>query len=226
MCIINDEVKSVSTTSIFVCKSPSGDRQLTIYSNAVDSTVDNNVMILPFPVQNCVTGEQQVVYYDLSSCPCFFDNLDETFIWPESSQSERNKLRSDNTDCCDNNTLEVIEVGSYLVSTAHSVSDLSRLNADVFTLSSGVSRLVKKNYSRDFGFIICQLKRGFHEYHPFAYSHCLLNSSTSNLWLPTMHHHAHSSGIVANIWSTMRSFFSFSPEKAVWDHTIYVRYMT
>ena len=78
MCIINLEVKDVSGTSIFVSMDKSKNRQLTIYANTVDTISPNNAMILPFPIRNTESTENQIQYYDMTSKSSFFEYLGQS----------------------------------------------------------------------------------------------------------------------------------------------------
>lgn len=46
---------------------------------------------------------------------------------------------------------------------------------------------MKSKYSNtDYGFVVCKLKKGNNDYHPFAYTHKIYNDK---LFVPTMHYH-------------------------------------
>ena len=62
MCIIAGEVRRVAGTKLFVMPSSDGRRQITVYSNKVD-TPGANVMCLPVP--NPESIEFETVYNDL-----------------------------------------------------------------------------------------------------------------------------------------------------------------
>ena len=119
-------------------------------------------------------------------------------------------------ECCDS-VLEVIDVGSYQVSTAFSITDLSRIDSSVFSLSHDVAALLATNYPDNFGFIICQLKQGAQSYHPFAYSHFSFSDDGTRLFVPTRHYHPHSTK--QSIWARVKEWVS---NTADWDHKIYV----
>ena len=54
MCIISKEVNAVSKTKLFASLDDTGTRQLTVYSNQVDTDTSDNAMILPVPNPNTV----------------------------------------------------------------------------------------------------------------------------------------------------------------------------
>lgn len=218
MCIINKPVKSVSNTSIFVAAGADGNRQLTIYSNTVD-TFQCNTMILPFPLLSTEPLTTQIVYYDATEISSFFDTLESTFSY-----------ETDSDDLCDNicakniESLPVFDIGSYQVSTAYSVSDLLRVDKTIFSLSTQVASLLNREYANNFGFVICQLKEGCQTYEPFAYSHYLLKDTSTGcgrLFVPTKHYHA-DEGENGGAFSLWKGFQALFYDKAHWDHNIYV----
>jgi hypothetical protein len=80
--------------------------------------------------------------------------------------------------------LAVFNVGSYSVSVANNLTDLHRVDTSVFNNCSDVLR---QHYTEPYwGFIICQLRDGNQKYHPFAYSHVMLNGT---FFIPTRHYH-------------------------------------
>lgn len=63
-----------------------------------------------------------------------------------------------------------------------SLNDLSRVDGSVFNLSHVCFDLLKSIYDYTFGFVICKLAKGLENYHPFAYSHKMIQSR--QLFLP------------------------------------------
>lgn len=177
MCIIADEIISVSDTKIFVAPDVSGKRQYVCYSNSVSNVVEHNVMILPVP------NPGTLQFVDLTNYEDFFDECDQHFHDPNPSFSDNFLGFSTN-----GNTLQVMNVGSYVVSVAKCFDDLMRVDKSVFVLNNELIDVLKKYYSRPFwGFIVCKLKKGSEKYHPLAYSHDIYNG---RIFIPTRHYHA------------------------------------
>jgi hypothetical protein len=108
----------------------------------------------------------------------------------------------------------------------YTLEDLDRVDRSVFELSAGARTLLTKEYPANFGFLICKLKMTpahstSHKYEPFAYSHCLHQSSNPRtgltrqmLFLPTKHYHPHTRPSSSRTGSRQ--------EDADWDHQIVV----
>ncbi len=182
MCMISLPVEQVSKTNIFVGLNSSKSHQLTIYSNFVSNNSDANAMVIPVPHPSTVN------FHNVSHINNFFKVVDKSFFrqaktlsWNNSSYSDSkgtSRARSD---------LEVFSVGSYQVSLAHNLSDLSRLNKEIFVLSPGLAKTLESNYSDPvWGFIVFVLARDKKDYHPFGFSHALYNNK---IYIPTRHYH-------------------------------------
>ena len=193
MCIFTPPiVEKVSKTKIFVAPLPSK-RQLTVYSNNVQ--IDNPVaMVLPFPSKNVGKyGGCRLI--NLEDYKDIFDDLDLIFGPKHSFEGARSYGISTNS------SLEVFQIGSYKVSIVPSLTHLYRLQFNVFNLTPDVGKVLKQNYPKGFGFVVCIIdKTG--EFHPLAYTHSLLNNA--KLFIPTRHLHSHSS------------------KEIDWDHEIYM----
>lgn len=219
MCIISNPVESVSQTKIFVGPNKNLERQITVYSNQVNNVSESNAMILPVPHPSTVQ------FIDLSNYKHLFTDLDEVFYKTESTLRSTNSLYFST----DSDKLQVFNVGSYKVSLALGLNDLTRVDKSVFSLSSGCYDLLKSSYDSTFGFIICKLAKGLENYHPFAYSHQMIKPG--QLFIPTKHYHDHKKGFVYdpnNIDdSPMFSYFKL-PKTASnqvaddWSHDIYL----
>ncbi len=180
MCIINSEIESVSNTKILVGLSKDNKRQITVYSNMVDTPVSNNFMILPVPhpksVQFINLSNYKTIFNDCDSC--FFDEDDQTFGDTFSYSNSYNSA---------DRKLEVMNIGSYKVSLAMCLDDVKHVDKSVFELSLGCSELLEKTYKeKHWGFIICKLSKGNEEYHPFGYSHDILDKQ---VFIPCKHFH-------------------------------------
>ena len=219
MCIISNPVEEVTNTKILIVPNTRTNRQLTIYSNEVFNKSSNNAMILPVP------NPQTVMFHNLSSYPTIFKDCKSCFY---SQQSRSYSTDSYSFNVSTNSAkLEVIDVGSYQVSLAMSLSDLKRVDTNVFTLSSGCEQLLAKDYSNpDIGFIICKLADGNKEYHPFGYSH---NIYKNILFIPTKHYHDHSSVQNEKLQTFFPTLFPRSTSASIfpsmdedWSHEIYL----
>ncbi len=185
MCIISNHVETVAKTKILVAVKPLTNRQLTVYSNYVDNNSENNAMILPVPYPNTVQ------FHDLSNYKNIFTDCDNCFPKPKDIYKSTN-LSTNSYGWNDSKPLKVFNVGSYQVSLANSLSDLKRVDTNVFKLSKGCDELLSQQYNNPiFGFIICKLSKGSEEYHPFGYSHNLPNNN--QVFIPTKHYHEHNS---------------------------------
>ena len=198
MCMISDEIISVGKTRRFVgVNTGTRQKQITIYSNEVDTESLKNSMILPVPFP------ESVKFIDMSEYPDIFEDCESSFenIVTRSLNYGRGDYFSDNC------FLDVLDVGSYKVSLAKNIQELSNVDPHVFTIPSEFIEMLKENYtSKSWGFIICRLDKGLKEYHPFAYSH---NIAGNNVFIPTRHYHKHSAGEVV------------IKNRADWDHDIY-----
>lgn len=180
MCIIANEVKEVSHTKIMVATNAARTHQVTVYSNMVNSVTSENAMILPVPYPSSVR------FADLSKYTTVFGDCQKDFFNARQtlSRSMSYGVKSQNS----NDSLAIFDVGSYSVSLANNVADLDRIN-ESFQITEECLQFMKSRYTAAFwGFIICKLKSGAHEYHPFGYSHALLNKI---FFIPTLHYHVH-----------------------------------
>jgi len=80
--------------------------------------------------------------------------------------------------------LPVVRVGSYLCSSAASLSDLRRVDSKEFTLSPSVEAVLSTQYRQGYGFLVCKLTSDGPQ-HPIAYVHDL----PLKLFVPTFHEH-------------------------------------
>lgn len=175
MCVISGPVNSVASTKIFTMPSRDGSRQLVVYSNAVDTPVDN-VMILPVPRPETVEFERVP---------------DELFVQCASSFFKEVTLSVNRGLLPD---LEVRSHGSYSVVLAASVADLDRVPTSFTQLTREVTNFLASEYPHGFGFLLCKLKDGHTEYTPFAYSHAI--GFGDRLFTPTKHFHMDSYGSI------------------------------
>lgn len=199
MCIILGQVYSVTQTKLFVLANKNKTRQMTFYSNAVN-TPERNMMILPVPNSGQAIELHTVDYKKM------FDDLKRSVKSTYQELSRDTLSRSfAYSSASPRDTLEILSHGSYLVSIAPQLEDLLRLNMDVFELTPELYHFFGKQYSREFSYICCILKEGMEAYEPLCYSHPL--HSSGRLFVPTLHYHKHGDKI--------------ETEEADWDHTIY-----
>lgn len=231
MCMIVGEVPvHISDTNIYVGKTIDGTKQFTVYKNKVEYERSRNpsyemtreqirerflkgelspnpntetrpmAMVLPVPF---VKGNKEIIevvamdgkYHNI------FDKL--RLLFPNLSwrgQSFGGERFADSRNAAPP-PIEVLKVGSYDVSVVESLDDFGRLQNDVFALDPNFSSLLKREYSKGFGFVVCRLQNGA-KYHPIAYVHPLREDG--KLFVPTKHYH------------------NGSESHADWDHEIYI----
>lgn len=199
MCIILGEVHSVSQTKLFGVVNKSKTRQMTFYSNAVDSP-EENMMILPVP---CSDGELEL--HDIQY-KTIFDHLKESVRSTRQESNYGSMTRSLAASASlPRDTLEVKLFGSYYVSIAPQLEDLLRLNTSVFDLTPEIYQFFGQHYTREFSYLCCVLRPGMKGYEPLCYSHPL--HSSGKMFLPTLHYHNHGDHI--------------ETDNADWDHLVY-----
>jgi hypothetical protein len=204
MCMVQGEVEHISKTNIIVGKL-NNDTQFTVYSNKIDlnknfnfmngrefilpkKSQDNVAMILPFP-----KGELRI--YNMTGKGEVFDTLKHyfpTMLFGHKNSGSRQM---------DSRQIDVVTVGSYETSIVPEYKDFKYLQNDYFNLEKGMQKILERDYSKDYGFLVCKIKEGA-TFHPIAYSHPL--RSDSNFFIPTKHYHNNSEN---------------DPD---WDHEIYV----
>ena len=230
MCIIANPVVKVASTKIWVSPNKDGTRQLTIYSNSVE-TMTKNAMILPVPT----TDVDSIKFLDLSFYQRFFDDCKACFrsTKPLSDFTYGARTTTLSANYSKRSTLAVHDVGSYKASIVPSLGDFDRLDKTVFTVSGDLADMLKNTYSSGFSFIVCQLEKGSVNYHPFAYTHTM--AQNGKLFVPTKHWHAHGNAGGSSSWLPgflPRNAFSGtlygqdmdhlrSTVSADWDHVIY-----
>jgi hypothetical protein len=199
MCILLGEVHRVSKTKLFVLPNKNKTRQMTFYSNSVD-TPKQNMMILPVPNSANSIQLHTIKYKTM------FQDLKKSVKSLYEREREHNYMsRSLSASAGPRETLEVITHGSYLVSIAPHLEDLLRLNSSVFEFTPELFHFFANHYNHEFSFLCCVLKEGSKGYEPLCYSHPL--HSSGKLFVPTLHYHVHGS--------------KAETEEADWDHMIY-----
>jgi hypothetical protein len=206
MCIISHSVNKVAKTKIFGMPSKDGTRQLTVYTNAVD-TPKANVMCLPVPFPESVKFEK-VPKKLFDQCKLSFP---EKPMWSRTPQ---------NLTLSASRGVEPIKIqshGSYEVAIVPSLYDFHRVPGNFYVLSEEVKHFLFNSYPPEWGVLLCKLKEGSSDYEPFAYSHDLHNES---LFLPTKHYHTHED----KDFKAGRSYFPSQSIHADWDHEMYLCY--
>lgn len=199
MCILSATVDSVAATKLFTCPLQDGKRQFVVYSNTVDTPIENNTMVLPVP------NPDSVEFFNMSHYKTFWDNLKSSFRSRQDEPHMRSLLYASRS-ASPSESLPVFAVGSYAVSIVPTTDDFTRLNPHEFTIDSALPSLLALKYSGEFGYLVCKLRKGNHGYHPFAYMHDIHPNRL--LFLPTYHLHPDGSYLHAE-------------EKGDWDHVIY-----
>lgn len=190
MCLISREIESVSNTKILVAPNQNNTRQLTVYSNQVLNVSDSNAMVLPVPLP------QTLEFIDLSDYKNLFEDCNKCFY--NNNRLRSNKV-SNSYNTKDNKLLQVFNIGSYKVSVAMNLDQISRVDSKVFKLSPGLSKTLQTFYYQKYwGFIICKLNSGPELYHPIAYSHQIIDSK---IYIPTRYYHQEVKWADINKWA-------------------------
>lgn len=191
MCLISTEVQNVSKTKILIAPNYNKTRQLTVYSNFVSNISDSNAMVLPVPLPNSIE------FIDLSNYTNLFEDCAKCFYNPYRGRSLNLSTNSFNTK--DDKPLEVFNVGSYQVSLAKNLEQISRVDSRIFKLSDGLKQTLEMFYYQPYwGFIICKLAKGPESYHPFGYSHDIIDNK---IYIPTRHYHQEAKWADVNGWA-------------------------
>jgi hypothetical protein len=192
MCLISTEIQKVSKTKILIAPNHNKTRQLTVYSNFVNNISESNAMVLPVPKPNSIQ------FIDLSEYSNLFEDCASCFYNPYKSKSLNFSTNSYNSRG-DDKPLEVFNVGSYQVSLAKSLEQISRVDTRIFKLSEGLKQTLEMFYYQDYwGFIICKLAKGSETYHPFGYSHDIIDNK---IYIPTRHYHQEAKWSDVNGWA-------------------------
>lgn len=216
MCIFDGNIDNVSNTKIFISvvypaklivkkihgiekgfKTPIGKPlQLVIYSNNIQMPsinydtevpgikIPQTAMILPFPL---IKGENRVKILDMSKYSNFFEDID--MIFPVlKNQGFTNMTYGELNDS--EEMLEIQYVGNYKASIVPNFDSFNKLNYDEFNLKPDVKELLRKFYSKGYGFMVCIINNKNSkpsQFHPFAYVHEI--RSDRRIFIPTRHYH-------------------------------------
>lgn len=175
MCIFSRAVEYVSDTNIFAVAS-TDNRQLLVYQMRYGAE-EELAMILPLPTPPD-SAEDAVRFINLEEYDEFFDDLRSGFGngagggfggGPRQVQEE---------------TLEVVEVGSFVASFVPTVADFERLD-ERFRLPEGTWD--KLPAYQQYGFVVFQLQSDKEKVHPMAFDFPRQNAD--RLFFPTVHIH-------------------------------------
>ncbi len=201
MCILSAIVDKVASTKLFTCVLNDGERQFIVYSNTVDTPIQNNTMILPVP------NPESVQFVDLSQYKNFFEDCQSSFRKKYDESYDSRYTCSLRSAAADHKPLPVYTVGSYAVSIVPSAADFARLDRSQFSIERTLPPLLAQKYDDpSFGYLVCKLRKGNHSYHPFAYTHDIHTNHL--LFLPTYHIHPDGTDLM-------------DEKEADWDHVIY-----
>jgi hypothetical protein len=193
MCLISTEIEKVSKTKILVAPNSNSTRQLVVYSNYVNNVSESNAMVLPVP------NPQTVKFIDLTGYKNLFEDCASCFYSPYGLKSSTLNYSTNSYNTRDDKPLEVFNVGSYKVSLAMNLEQISRVDPRVFVLSPGLKQTLEMFYYQPYwGFIICKLNSGPETYHPLAYSHQIIDSK---IYIPTRHYHQEVKWSDVNTWA-------------------------
>lgn len=214
MCIVADQVKSVSKTKIasFMIKagldqSEKEIYQLVIYSANIDSVVNKNALILP--VYNPGNNPNKIIPLDLSEMSDFFDKLDALYNRSNNSNS------FGVTYSCNCASLPVHRVGNYKFSIMPSKEDFVRLNTSELIVDPA-ARVSIDVHSNNYSFIVYQFyQKGYIDITPFGY--LCKPYKDHQMIIPTIHGHPDNC-IAFNRHYIDRNVFEDVSE---YDHVIY-----
>ncbi len=193
MCLISAEIEKVSKTKILIAPNANNTRQLVVYSNYVNNLSESNAMVLPVP------NPQTVEFIDLTAYSNLFEDCSSCFYSIHKSKSLNRQYLTNSFNTRDDKPLEVFNVGSYKISLAMNLEQISRVNSAIFDLSPGLKQTLEMFYHQPYwGFIICKLNSGPELYHPFAYSHNIIQSQ---IYIPTRHYHQEVKWSDVNGWA-------------------------
>lgn len=181
MCLISTEIESISDTHILVAPNANNSRQLVVYSNYINNISEYNAMVLPVPFP------QTIQFIDLSRYKDLFEDCAKCFYNPARSLNFANSFSTNSSNTRDDKPIHVFNVGSYKVSLAINLEQISKVDSKVFKLSPGLRQTLETFYYQPYwGFIICILNPGQGSYHPFSYSHQIIDSK---IYIPTRQYH-------------------------------------
>jgi hypothetical protein len=235
MCIIADQVKDVTSTSIAVFhvgymlgtdKTDKTDKtttptpaQLVVYSAQVESMVDRNAFILP--VYNPSRRPEMIIPVDMSKLNDFFFRLELIFQKWFPSKQKGNWAHTNSFGLGSDNVLPVHKVGNYKFSIMPNKKDFERINQSQLNIDP-MAKVSIDMHSDDYSFIVYQFfKKGKVDIEPFGY--LCEASSPNSMVVPTIHGHPHNQMLGFDMGSvhTFVHYESKFEQLATYDHLIY-----
>jgi hypothetical protein len=175
MCCFSRPVSAVTDTNIFARAAKEG-RQFLVYNMQLDAK-EELAMILPLPVPPN-PKEDAVRFINLEKYPDFFVEMNSGFPPPPPSRTKDGAVPPPNE------TLKVVEVGSFVASFVPTQKDFSRLDPR-FRLPDNAWDQIP--VYKDYGFAVFQLKKGKQKVHPMAFE--FPRRDPQKLFFPTVHIH-------------------------------------
>lgn len=192
MCIILKPIESVTNTKILVGVQGTGERVLIAYKCTIKQREEGNLMVLAVP------NPSSIQLVDFRPYKTLVDDVNACFHLPGVTYALSASMPR---------SLEVVKVGSYECSIAHSVDDLLRIDrTQLGDVPAGLVALLRRTYgNRDIGFVVARLDPAITgAYEPLAYTYAPRGRS---ILVPTLHYHRHPDG-------------SEDTDAADWDHDI------
>jgi hypothetical protein len=181
MCLVSLPINEVYRTNIFVGLNKEKTKQITIFSNVINNTLNKNAIIIPVPYLETLN------FHNMENIPNFFVNLDKSFKTSEYSSS----YVSDPSYKCiyENKHLKKFKIGNYKISLFKNLQDLLKYNNKNFIISDQLKQKLIDDYKEKYWcFIALGLEQGFLSYKPFAFSHNIINSK---IYIPTKKFYYH-----------------------------------
>jgi hypothetical protein len=175
MCCFSRPVDLVANTNIFARASKDG-RQFLVYAMTLSAKEDLS-MILPIPTPKDAK-EDAVKFINLEKYADFFKDMLAGFPEPKPGRGDKSN------DKPKDDTLKVVEVGSFEASFVPQVKDFSRLD-ERFRLPTEVWD--KLPQYKDYGFTVFKLKKGASKVHPMAFE--FPRAKPKQLFFPAVHIH-------------------------------------
>jgi hypothetical protein len=192
MCLINTEIENVSNNKILVAPNADKTRQIIIYSNYINNISESNAMIIPVPLPHTIK------FINLGNYNNIFEECEKCFYNPNKLKSFNYSTNTFNTRE-DSLSLDVFNIENYKVSLAMNLDQLSKVDKNIFELNNNLKQILEMYYYQPYwGFIICKLDIGIKFYHPFAFSHEIIDNK---IYIPTRNYHHKIKWTDSNQWA-------------------------
>lgn len=195
---ITEKVQLVGKTNLFCILNEDGNTQLTIYKNSVD--IDTNAhMIIPVP------NPESFQFVPIKNYMDFFADCQDCFEFDgEIEVLENMKLKEEKPV----NLIPRMKHSSYAPRFIGSIKELESLyiRHDLF-------KEIEEHYSSGYGFIICKIHAGAHEYAPIAWMNRV--QKKGELFIPTRCRRTYvTSSKASDIPDIIKKYVD-------WDHVIF-----